>query len=409
VIAARDAGTRQVRPPVSTLLLASTSGLSTFGMASIVPALPAFATEFAADYTGVQFVVSAYLLGLGLAQPLQGAICDAFGRRRALLSGFLVFIAASLFCAFATRLDLLIAGRMMQALGVSVGTVASRAIVRDTHDAEQSGIALAYITAAMGVVPVLAPMAGGFLVAEFSWPAIFVTNAALAAALVLWTWRKLPETHDPRHRVALDPVRTLLHYVEFMRSPEFLGNSMVYGFTSGAMFAFIIVGATLFERYAGLDAARFGLLWGLLALAYAGGAWLGARIAPRRGMRATLRDGVAATVVVGLAFPVVLALVGATFWTLLLPIAALMVANGLSSPLALAGAISSRPELAGIASGLSSALAMLTSMAFTAASGAVFDGTAMPAALLIAAATLATGGAWLMIRHEPSSPERPSA
>ena len=385
--------------PVPTLLLAAASGLSVFGMASIVPAMPAFAEFFAADYAQTQLVVSAYLLGLAIAQPVHGALSDMFGRRASLLAGFGVFIVASALCALSTRLEGLVLGRFVQALGVSVGTVAARAIVRDTHDAERSAIALSYITAAMGIAPVIAPLVGGLLARWFGWPAIFLLNAALGAALVLWMYFALPETRSPAHRLAADPVRMVLHYLEFLRSAPFLGYTLIYGFSSAAMFAFITVGAELYGAYAGLDAAQFGVLWGLLAFAYAGGAWAGAKLAARRGVRQLLRDGVFITLAFGVTFPLLLVMVGTGPWTLTVPVAVLMVANGVTSPIALAGAVSTRPEIAGIASGLSSALAMFASMLFTALSGALFDGTALPAATLIAIGSVAVTVAWSLTRR----------
>jgi len=384
--------------PVATLLLAAASGLSPFGMASIVPAMPAFADYFAADYARVQLVVSVYLLGLGISQPVHGALCDMFGRRKALIAGFSIFIVASLLCALTSRLDALVLGRFAQALGVSVGTVAARAIVRDTHDAETSAVALSYITAAMGIAPVAAPLVGGLLTSYFGWPAIFLCNAMIGAVLLWWIHAALPETRAESHRLAADPVRTLRHYGEFLRSPLFLGYTLIYGFSSAAMFAFITVGAALYGRYAGLDAAGFGLLWGALALTYASGAWLGAKLARARGALTLLRDGVIAMLIVGVIFPFLLLWPGPGLWTLTIPISALMITNGLTSPIAMAGAVSTRPELAGIAAGLSSALAMLASMLFTAISGVTFDGSAMPAAILIAAGCIAVAGAWLLTR-----------
>jgi DHA1 family bicyclomycin/chloramphenicol resistance-like MFS transporter len=384
--------------PVSTVLLAAASGLSVFGMASVVPAMPAFARAFDADYAHVQLVVSAYLFGLAIAQPVHGALSDMFGRRVMLLAGFAIFVVASALCVLAKNLETLTIGRFVQAVGVSVGTVAARAIVRDTHSTEHAGIALSYITAAMGIAPVIAPLVGGLLADAFGWQAIFAGNAVLGLALLSWVGLALPETRARSHRLAPDPVRTLLHYGEFLRSRPFLGYTLIYGFSSAAMFAFITVGASLYQRYAGLDAGQFGILWGGLALTYASGAWLGAKLARRRGTAALLRDGVLATIVVGVTFPLLIAVVGADLWTLTVPVSALMIANGMTSPLALAGAVSIRPELAGIASGLSSALAMLASVFFTAVSGATFDGSAMPAALLIAVGSLAVGGAWWLTR-----------
>ena len=96
----------------SLALLGIASGLSPFGMAIIVPAVHTLSTKFDAEFSAVQFVVSAYLFGLAAAQPVMGYFCDRIGRRPVMLAGFTVFVAASLLCAFAETLNQLIALRL---------------------------------------------------------------------------------------------------------------------------------------------------------------------------------------------------------------------------------------------------------------------------------------------------------
>ena len=145
-------------------LLGVASGLSAFGMASVVPTLPTLSRALGADFGSLQFVVSAYLLGLGLFQPIQGLLCDRFGRRPVMLMGFSLFAAASLLASVASGLASLVLARFLQAMGVSVATVVSRAIVRDTFEPGPAAIALSFITAVMGVAPVIAPVIGGTVV-----------------------------------------------------------------------------------------------------------------------------------------------------------------------------------------------------------------------------------------------------
>ena len=87
------------------------SGLSSFGMASVVPALPSLGRALDADYANLQFVVSAYLGGLALFQPLQGLLSDRFGRRPVLLGGFTLFALASLLASIETSLPGLVFAR----------------------------------------------------------------------------------------------------------------------------------------------------------------------------------------------------------------------------------------------------------------------------------------------------------
>jgi len=125
-------------PRPSVWLLGFSSGISPFGISVTVPVLAGIAAQFQAGMGQVQFVISVYLLGLALAQPFNGFLCDRFGRRSVMLVGFAVFVIASLGAAVAHSLEALVALRFVQACGVSVGTVASRAVIRDTRGARGS-------------------------------------------------------------------------------------------------------------------------------------------------------------------------------------------------------------------------------------------------------------------------------
>ena len=176
------------------ILLGIASGLSAFGMASVVPALPTLSRALQADWSSVQFIVSAYLLGLGLFQPVQGLLCDRFGRRPVLLGGFTLFLAASLLASLATSLLQLVLARFLQAVGVSVATVVTRAIVRDSFEPEPAAVALSFITAVMGVAPVIAPVFGGLATEAVGWRGIFWLHAAMALLVVALLARVLRET-----------------------------------------------------------------------------------------------------------------------------------------------------------------------------------------------------------------------
>jgi DHA1 family bicyclomycin/chloramphenicol resistance-like MFS transporter len=171
------------RPPL--VLLAFASSLSPFAMAVVLPAVAAIGTRFGADYSAVQFVLSAYLVGLGLTQPVSGILCDRLGRRPVLLGGATLFLVASVGCALAPSLPVLVGFRFLQAVGISVGTVASRAMIRDTHDVLEMPRALARLAAAMGVAPVVAPVVGGTVGALAGPAGIFAVTAVLGAIVLI--------------------------------------------------------------------------------------------------------------------------------------------------------------------------------------------------------------------------------
>lgn len=384
------------------VLLGLASGLSAFGMASVLPTLPALAVALDANYASLQFIVSAYLLGLGLAQPVQGLLCDRFGRRPVLLAGFAVFAVASVAASVASSLVPLILARFMQAVGVSVGTVASRAMVRDTHDVERAAVALSFITAVMGVAPIVAPIAGGAVTSAWGWRAIFLMHSTLAVGLLVWAAVAMRETRPGRGSEASFG-SMLTGFGELMKDRHFLGYTMIYGFSNGGSFAFITVGAALFQTLFAVSAAQFGLLWAVFVVAYSIGAFSAGTLARRYGSRSVMRFGIALTLAGGVLF------VAAALWpqpsliAYMVAIAIFTGANGVTAPLALAGAVSGQAHLIGLASGLSSALAMLTAMVFAAISGFVYDDTPTGSATLLGLAALLT---W--VAHRTTLSARPA-
>jgi len=375
-------------------LLGAASGLSAFGMSSVVPMLPLLERALETDFATLQFVVSAYLLGLGLFQPIQGVLCDRFGRRPVLLGGFAVFLVASLLASIAPSLPLLVLARWMQAMGVSVATVVTRAIVRDSYEPEPAAIALAFITAVMGFAPVIAPLIGGLVTTTWGWRAVFWLHAAMAGLLLVLMFLQLRETRPPGTRPT--PIPELLRgFGVLLRERRFVGYSLTYSFVSGASFVFVTIGAALFERLFGLTGRGFGTMWSGLALSYVIGAASAGALSRRYGTRRVARVGVSLNLLSALMFGAAALWPTPVFPAFVAALALQCLSNGLVSPLALAGAVGDHPSLAGVAAGLSSAIAMFVSMGSAMLTGALYDGRALTTAVPLLCACIA---AWFALR-----------
>ncbi|MYH69224.1 MAG: multidrug effflux MFS transporter, partial [Gammaproteobacteria bacterium] len=171
------------KPPVTLLIVASS--FSPLAMTALVPGLPAIGDEFDLPLSTVQFVISIYLLGLALAQPVHGALADRFGRRPVFLLGFGVFILASLACALCSTMPWLVLFRLLQAAGIATATVVTRAMLRDIFDIDDSARYTAYLSGGMGVATMLAPALSGYLIETWGWRLSFYAMAALALPVFL--------------------------------------------------------------------------------------------------------------------------------------------------------------------------------------------------------------------------------
>jgi DHA1 family bicyclomycin/chloramphenicol resistance-like MFS transporter len=377
------------------LLLGIASSLSVFGMTIILPAISSIGERFGEPFSSVQFVVSAYLFGLAFAQPVSGFLCDRIGRRRVMLAGFAVFIVASLLCIVAPSLNLLIMGRFMQAVGASVGTVATRAILRDTRSGEQMAEAMSYVAIAMGIAPIIGPIFGGLLDSYFGYQSMFIVTALMGVAVLVGMFVNLEETL-PRDIVAPRVNEWLGNYWLLLRSPQFVGFTLIYGFVQGAFFCFLAVGAPYFEARFGMDSKTYGFVWGLMALTYVFGATVAAKLTSRVGTAGIMRASIALVMIGGI-------LVLFSTWHepgapihILLPLGLLMFAAGPATPGSMAGAVRYHPEIAGTASGLSSAIGLVLSGSFTVLSGSLYDGRFFPIAGLIFVSCMLAGLSWLL-------------
>ncbi len=386
------------RPPL--LLLGIASGLSPFGMAVIVPAMNSIAATYDASLASVQFVISAYLFGLASAQPIMGHLCDRFGRRPVMVSGFGIFVIASIACAFTPTLELLIAARFLQAVGTSAGTVASRAILRDTCSGDEMATAMSYIAAAMGAAPVVAPIMGGFLDAYVSTESIYLGTAVIGAGVLIAVMLRLPETlADDAPRP--DASRLLHNYSVLLRSRPFLGYTFLYGFIQGSFFCFLAVGAAYFLDAYAMDSQTFGIVWGVMAIAYVVGATAGAKLTERIGSALLLRSSVLLSIVSAASLIAFSATEPMPIGTVIGPLFLLMVLSGTTTPGAMAGAIRPHPDMAGTASGLSSATGLVLSGSFTVIAGLIYADAFRPVAILITTATLLAASGWYLATTAP--------
>lgn len=383
-------------------LLSLASALSPFGMIVVVPALGAFAERFAVTPGEAQFLIASYLFGLGLGQPLAGSLSDRVGRRPVILAGFLLFTVTSIACVFVQSFPVLLAFRLVQALGVSVGTVGSRAIVRDTHDALAAAQAMAWIGAAMGIAPVIGPVIGGPLTAWGGPQLVFAASGVLGIIVLLAMHRGLTETHM-RAPATAGTRHWLANYGRLLRSRTFVGYTLMYAFMQGSFFAFLAVAAIVFADHLGMNEAVFGMVWGAMGLVYVAGAASGARLTRWLGIRRTVVWSTVVITAAGLALLLSTWLLGVTLAGLLVPLGVLMFGSGVQTPLAVAGSVNCEPEVAGTAAGLSSSLALGLSGSFSIVAGYLYTGSFLPVAGLVAIlSSLAVVTCW-MTRDPPAA------
>jgi len=173
-------------------------------------ALPAIQRSLGASLSGLQWTVDAYTLVLATLLMLAGSTADRLGRRRVFQAGLAVFSIGSLLCALAPSLDLLVAFRVMQAVGGAMLTPVGMSIVRNVfEDPRERAQAIGVFAAMFGISMALGPVLGGFLVSAISWRAIFVVTVPFGLAAIALAALFVPESRAPRPR-RVDPVGQVL-------------------------------------------------------------------------------------------------------------------------------------------------------------------------------------------------------
>src|SRR5438132_7174036 len=167
-------------------------------------ALPALQADLHATITDVQWVIEAYALFLGALILVGGSMGDQFGRKRVFLFGVMFFTAASIFCGTATSPATLVLGRALQGIGAAFLVPGSLAIISATFDDAERGAAIGTWSGFSAITTAIGPVSGGWLVEHVSWRAVFFINVPLAVAVLLISFRHVPESRDTDESGGLD-------------------------------------------------------------------------------------------------------------------------------------------------------------------------------------------------------------
>jgi EmrB/QacA subfamily drug resistance transporter len=171
--------------------------------------LSAIGRDLAGGGADLSWVVNGYLLPLSSLLLLGGALGDRYGRKRVLLAGIAVFALASLLCALAPRLGLLVTGRVLQGVGAAMLLPNSLAVLSATFEGKKRGRAVGIWAAAGAAAGAIGPLLGGWLIDTVGWRAVFTINLPIAALAIFMGWRFVRVEANGKP-VPLDPAGALL-------------------------------------------------------------------------------------------------------------------------------------------------------------------------------------------------------
>jgi DHA1 family bicyclomycin/chloramphenicol resistance-like MFS transporter len=263
------------------LLLAGLSMFGPFSIDAIFPAFPVMGEALGADKLAMQQTISAYLVAYALMSLVHGPLSDAIGRRRVILGGLVVFIAASAGCALANDLSTMLAFRALQGLSAGVGLIVGRAVIRDVFHGDDAQRLMSQVSMIFGIAPAIAPVIGGWILGWGHWHDIFWFLVAFGVLLLAATWAWLPETHPPENRSAPLPRRMLRDYVLIFANQRFQRLAAAGALNFAALFLYIASAPAFVLDLLRLDERSFAWFFGPMIGGMMLGAFISGRVAGR--------------------------------------------------------------------------------------------------------------------------------
>ncbi|WSW27411.1 multidrug effflux MFS transporter [Streptomyces sp. NBC_01003] len=381
-----------------TLVLGGLTAVPPLSMDMYLPALPEVTGALHTSAATAQLTLTACLTGMALGQLAVGPMSDKWGRRRPLLIGLLLYIAATAICALAPTAPLLIGFRLVQGLAGAAGIVIARAVVRDLYDGVEMARFFSTLMLISGVAPIAAPLIGGQVLRITDWRGIFVVLTAVGIALTALVWKGLPETLAPERRHSGGTAEALRTMRGLLADRVFTGYMIAGGFAFAALFAYISASPFVVQEIYGASPQTFSLLFGinsvgLIAVGQINGKLLVGRVSLDKALAVGL-------CVIVLASAALLLMATGVFGDVgLVPIAAglfvLMSAMGLAMPNTNALALMRTPHAAGSASALLGTSSFLVGAIASPLVGIAGEGTAVPMAVVQLACALAAVACFL--------------
>jgi len=265
-------------------LIAALMALQALGIDAMLPALPTIGRALAIlDPTRQQWIIAAYVAGMGIGQLLWGILADRYGRRPVILLGVALYVAAAALSALAQDLTSLLVWRCVHG-AAAASAVVCRSVVRDLYSGRHMARVMSLTFIIFLIVPVLAPSLGQLILLWLPWRWIFAGFAIAAALVLAWAALRLPETLHPEYRLTITPRHVLDSARLVLTDPVSILHTLAMTLMFGWLIAYVSsvqqIFAAVFHRPELMPA-----MFALCASSMGVTSWLNAQLVERLGMR----------------------------------------------------------------------------------------------------------------------------
>ena len=248
------------------LILGLLSAIGPFSIDMYLPAFPSIAADLHTTVALVGLSLSSFFIGISFGQLLYGPLLDRFGRKPPLYIGLLVYLLASVSCALCTSADVLIALRLLQALGGCAGMVAARAMVRDIFPVHENAKIFSLLMLVVGVSPIIAPTLGGYVTSAFGWHWVFVILTIISAFTLAAVHFALPESRKPNTSLSLLPAAITKSFISVLKQPQFCTYAFTGSIAAAGLYAYIAGSPHLFMELFKVTEKQYGWIFAMIAL-----------------------------------------------------------------------------------------------------------------------------------------------
>jgi DHA1 family bicyclomycin/chloramphenicol resistance-like MFS transporter len=392
----------QARPsfPEFVIIVSAMMSLTALSIDAMLPALPQIGSDLAVQNANDrQLVVSVLFLGLALGQLFFGPLSDRIGRKPPVYAGYALYMGGALLSILATSFPMMLAGRLLQGLGISAPRAVTLALVRDRYSGRPMARVMSFATTVLILVPMLAPTLGQTILLFSGWRGIFGSFVVIGLITLSWFALRMPETLAPEHRAPFSLQRIVDATLEIARNRIAVGYTVSAGLVSGAFLGYLSSAQQIFQEQYALG-KLFPLVFGVISFSIGLASLLNARLVMRFGMRFLVQRSL--FLIVGLstlALFVALLLGQPPLWLFMAYLMLTFFCVGILFGNQNSLAMEPLGHLAGIGAAVVGSLSTLTSMPLGTIIGRSYNGTVLP---LLVGMLLLSGLCMLAVRWAES-------
>lgn len=287
------------------VLMAALMSIVALSIDAVLPALPTIGDYISSvSTTENQKLITTIFLGLGVGQLIFGPLSDSFGRKPMVYFGFGVFVIASVICITTRSFEMMLFGRVLQGIGLSSPRTMSIAIVRDSYSGDHMAKILSIVVMTFILVPVVAPLLGQFLLFRFGWESIFTFNLAFGFLIMIWFWRRQPETLHIEHKKSFSLSIFKTGTIAFFKIKSAVIYTLLSGFITGSFMVYLSTSQQIFQVQYDLG-TYFPYIFASLAITIGFATYINSTLVMRFGMKNMVHIAMLAFVLIAFLYVII--------------------------------------------------------------------------------------------------------